>query len=66
MESKLKCPYCGWLYSQSQAKKRYRNFDVNAVPTHDFPPMCRAVCRGSGQSPRLDIDDRPLGKDANT
>jgi len=46
------CPHCGKEFSKLKGGK---------IPTHDFPPPCRSVCRGSGQSPRT--KDAPLWKD---
>lgn len=52
----MKCPHCGREYS-SRARKPL-------IPTHDYPPTCRSVCPGSGQTPRnAETDFRPLWKD---
>ena len=52
----MKCPHCGREYS-------LRACNPN-IPTHDWPPPCRAVCPGSGQIPRNALtDNRPLWKD---
>lgn len=48
------CPHCGKIFENL----------AGLIPTHDFPPPCRAVCPGSGQTPRNpDSDNRPLWKD---
>jgi hypothetical protein len=54
--SVMKCPHCGREYSPQACKP--------LIPTHDWPPPCRAVCPGSGQIPRnAETDRRPLWKD---
>lgn len=50
--NKPSCPHCGAEFSKLKDGK---------IPTHDFPPPCRAVCRGSGRQPRR--KDAPLWKD---
>jgi hypothetical protein len=42
------CPVCGY-----SVPLRFR-FHPRPVSTHDFPPHCRRVCRGSGL-PALDL-----------
>lgn len=49
------CPHCGEQFPAEQCD--------GLIPTHDFPRPCRAVCPGSGQTPRSVHDRRPLWKD---
>ena len=54
------CPHCGKLFHFRDCVYQ----DVRGlVPTHDFPVPCRAICPGSGQTPRDSHDRRPLWKD---
>lgn len=58
-----KCPHCGFEYRPADAHWASQH-PWDAVPTHDFPKPCRAVCPGSGQHPRNAASDRrPLWKD---
>jgi len=50
---KLTCPHCG---------KEFKSLKEGRIPTHDYPPPCRAVCRGSTQAPKAK-EDTPLWKD---
>lgn len=60
----LMCPHCGWQYDPAEEEKRRKTFNHSLVPTHDYPKMCRSVCRGAGQIPRNpESDRRPLWKD---
>lgn len=60
---RYKCPHCGWEYRPADAKWATQR-PWEAVPTHDFPELCRAVCPGSEQHPRNAASDhRPLWKD---
>ena len=50
--SDLMCPHCGRLFNKAVA---------GLIPVHDWPPLCRQVCPGSGQIPRCpESDARPL------
>lgn len=42
------CPHCGQLFTEH----------CEQIPTHDYPPLCRSVCPGSGQHPRNPSSDR--------
>lgn len=53
MQPKATCPNCG---------EQFTKLKDGAIPTHDFPKPCRAVCRGSGQQPKR-RKDTPLWKD---
>ncbi len=54
--TQYKCPHCGKLYQMAEC--------TPLIPTHDYPPLCRSVCPGSGQHPRNAMSDRrPLWKD---
>lgn len=53
MPAKAQCRNCGAEFSKLKDGK---------IPTHDFPPPCRSVCRGSGQAPK-DDESTPLWKD---
>lgn len=50
---KPQCPHCG---------QEFKGLKDGKIPTHDFPPPCRAVCPGSKEEPRQH-DDTPLWKD---
>ncbi len=56
MKNTAKCRNCGTEFSKLKDGK---------IPTHDFPPPCRSVCRGSGQLPK-DDEATPLWKDDPT
>lgn len=59
----FKCPHCGWEYDPQAKKWSAQQRASELVPTHDYPPPCRAVCPGSGQARRDLTDDSPLWKD---
>lgn len=49
---KTECPHCG---------QEFKKLNDGVIPTHDWPPPCRAVCPGSGERPRK--KDSPLWMD---
>lgn len=55
-EPDMKCPHCGKQFWPAALVG-------SLIPTHDYPPPCRAVCPGSQQVPRHISDRRPLWKD---
>lgn len=48
----LKCPHCGWQYDPKKWSKLVGKNAWSTVPTHDETPPFRAVCPGSGQTPK--------------
>lgn len=56
MPSTKKCPHCGKTFKTPGAADE-------PTPTHDYPPITRAVCPGSGQPLIAAHDPRALGKD---
>ena len=63
MSDECMCPHCGKVFKINDCLKVRGDVEEFVVPTHDWPPPCRAVCPGSGQEPRMVSDSRPLGKD---
>lgn len=60
--TRMKCPYCGKEFDVPDARQLH--VWETQTPTHDYPPPCRSVCRGSGKQMLTLTDRQPLGKDS--